>query len=119
MYMIDNASQVEQEIRSVPGVRTVTGRFGFSALISTGDKTVNCLATGVDPAREQELSNAETVVAGHRLTAGDANGIVLGSLLAQSLNVKPGSTVTLLTTTASGMINARDLASGWYRPRRS
>ena len=108
-YFIDDFDKVDEQIKSVPGVRSVTARLGFSALISTGEKTMNCLATGVIPGREEELSNAESILAGHRLGAADTNGLVLGSLLAQSLGVKPGDTVTILTTTASGMINARDL----------
>jgi len=108
-YFISDPDKVEQVIATVPGVSTVTARLGFSALISTGEKTMNCLATGVVPSKEKGLSNAEMILSGHRLAAGDTNGVILGSLLAESLGVKVGDTVTMLTTTASGMINARDL----------
>jgi putative ABC transport system permease protein len=90
-------------------VQTVTARLGFSALISTGDKTMNCLATGVMADREQQLSNAETILEGKKLGANDGSGVILGYLLSRALGVEVGDTVTLLTTTAAGMINAQDL----------
>lgn len=108
-YFLADFGAIEKQAASVSGVRTVTARLGFSALISTGDKTMNCLATGIIADREQELSNAETILAGRRLGVNDSSGVVLGDLLSQALGVKVGDTVTLLTTTAAGMINAQDL----------
>ena len=73
-YFIHDFDNVAKQIAIVPGVHTVTARLGFSGLVSTGEKTVNCLATGVMAEREQQLSSAESIIAGHALTAADTNG---------------------------------------------
>jgi putative ABC transport system permease protein len=100
---------VEGEIHKTPGIRTVTAQLTFSSLISKGDRTLNCLATGVIPEREGNESNAETIVAGQNLQDSTRAGVVLGRDLSWALGATVGDTVTLMTTTTTGMLNAYDV----------
>jgi putative ABC transport system permease protein len=108
-YYISDFAGVEAEIDRTPGVQTVTAQLTFAGLISKGDRTLNCLATGVIPEREGSLAGAEVIVAGQRLKDSTRPGVVLGRALSRALGAGVGDTVTLLTTTTTGMINAFDV----------
>lgn len=108
-YLLQDYEKIEKEVAATPGVRTVTARFGFAGLISKGERTLNCLATGIVPERETELSDEEKMIRGEKLSADNKSGIVLGESLSRSLGADVGDAVTLLTTTTTGMINAQDL----------
>jgi putative ABC transport system permease protein len=83
---------------------------------------LNCLATGILPDREQELLSlgtmtdrdreaigSEILMAGSHLTNSQHPSVVLGNTLSHALKAHVGDTVTLLTTTTTGMINAVDV----------
>lgn len=114
--------KLESEVRSLPEVRAVTARLEFGGLISNGDYTLSCLATGIIPEREEALMRFETLsegerkamgfetlIAGSHLTSSQNPGAVLGKELSRALNAKVGDFLTLLTTTTTGMINAMDV----------
>jgi putative ABC transport system permease protein len=94
----------------------VLPRLQFSGLISNGDKSEIFLGTGVD-ARQEFLVKGPfmTVAEGTLLDAESGSGapsgsgIVLGKGLAHILNVHPGSSLTLMSTTTSGSLNAIDV----------
>jgi putative ABC transport system permease protein len=109
--------QLTLELLANPRVTRVLPRLQFSGLISNGDKSEIFLGTGVD-ARQEFLVKGPfmTVEEGALLDAeGPAGatpsgpGIVLGKGLAHILNVHPGSSLTLMSTTAAGALNAIDV----------
>ena len=91
---------------ATPSVSFVTPRLEFSGLLSSGETTTSFLAQGVDPAMEKRLGTFVLMGEGDYLSAGDRYGAILGRGLAASINVKVGDTVTLLTNTRAGSINA-------------
>lgn len=95
-------------VASLPGVRAVAPRLNFGGLLSHGDSTVAFLGEGVDPAAEETVSKILPVSDGQALSAEDGSGALLGVGLAASLGVKPGDQIVLLTSTASGGVNAVD-----------
>ncbi len=105
-YMIPEPEKVRETIAAAPGVSFVTPRLEFSGLLSSGETTVSFLAQGVDPALEKRLGTFVLMSEGDYLSAGDRYGAILGRGLAASINVKVGDTVTLLTNTRAGSINA-------------
>ncbi len=107
-YLLPENLPQRREIESTPGVKLVAPRLGVTGLISHGETTVAFVADGVDPQKqkEAELSKALRISEGRNLTAASAKEVVLGRGLARSLNVHPGATVALLTTTPGGGINA-------------
>lgn len=105
-YLISEYPALRDELMKIEHVKTVTGRLGFSGLVSTGDTTTSFVANGVDPEREAELSAWAVIVEGRDLASRDPRGVLLGVGLARAFGVKRGDDLTLLTTTRGGAINA-------------
>jgi len=105
-YIIPRGAPEYQAMEKTPGVKVAAPRLSVSGLISHGETTVSFIADGIDPAKEEELSKAFRVVKGHNLSSAEGLEVVLGRGLARNLGVEPGDTVALLSTTASGGINA-------------
>jgi putative ABC transport system permease protein len=105
-YIIPRSAPERQTIEKTPGVKLVAPRLSVTGLISHGDTTVAFIADGVDPGKEAELSKAFRIVKGHNLSSAQGLEVVLGRGLARNLGVEPGATVALLSTTASGGVNA-------------
>jgi putative ABC transport system permease protein len=105
-YMIGDYTGLRAELAKMEHVRTVTGRLGFSGLVSTGDSTTSFVGIGVDPEGEVELSALAIIVDGQDLTSRHPRGIVMGVGLGRAFGVKPGDDLTLLSSTKAGAINA-------------
>lgn len=107
-YELPEDSQQRKEIEATPGVKLVAPQLTMTGLISHGETTMAFMANGVDPQKqkEAELSTALRFSEGRNLVDSAAKEVVLGRGLARSLNVHPGATVALLTSTRNGGINA-------------
>ncbi|HEX8602215.1 MAG TPA: ABC transporter permease, partial [Pseudoduganella sp.] len=94
-----------------PAVRRLVPSLAFQGLVSNGPRTLSFSGSGVDPVLENAaFSASHDIVAGSQLnSAAPEDGVVLGTELAHRLGVQPGQTVTLLTSTVSGAINAADV----------
>ena len=73
-----------------------------------GDKSETFLATAVEPSKDQEM-RGQQIVAGEFLSESESDGVIVGELLAKSMNVAPGDYLTLMTTTVSGSLNGMDV----------
>jgi putative ABC transport system permease protein len=103
---------LEQQLRQDPAVRRVVPRLVFGGLVSNGPRTLSFQGLGVHPVAEQQAFGAfQSLSAGHALRADEAGRyqVLLGREMARRLAVKPGDSVTLMTTTVNGSINAIDL----------
>lgn len=105
-YILPRDAAEQRAIEKMPGVKVAAPRLSVSGLVSHGENTVSFIADGIDPKRETELSKAFRIVEGHDLAGADGLEVILGRGLARNLGVKPGDTVALLSSTASGGINA-------------
>jgi putative ABC transport system permease protein len=89
-------------------------RVEFTGLISNGDKSTIMMAVGIDPDAEFAVKGPflnvkeGAILASHASHASQAE-IVLGDALARSLKAIPGSSLTLMTSTADGALNALDV----------
>ncbi|MES2130402.1 MAG: ABC transporter permease, partial [Pseudomonadota bacterium] len=110
---LQDVDKVTRELLALPEVQRVLPRLQFSGLISNGDKSEIFLGTGVD-------TNQEFVVKGPFMKReegelldnqpkGVGPGIVIGKGLAKILGAHPGSSLTLMSTTTSGSLNALDV----------
>lgn len=111
-------AQIEALLARQPEVRRVAPRLHFSGLVSSGRRTLNFEGTGVLPGRERQAFGAfQTLAEGAALDDDDGGEgdderryrVVLGREMARRLAVRPGQSVTVMTTTADGAVNAMDL----------
>lgn len=105
-HLLADGTTEEDAIRHTAGVKAFARRLQFAGLASFGDNTVSFLGEGVDPDAEADVSRQLHVSRGADLAAADPNGVILGTGLARNLGAAVGDHVVLLTTTASGGINA-------------
>lgn len=110
---LDDSAGLARRLLARPGVQRVLPRLQFSGLISNGDKSEIFLGTGVD-ANQEFLVKGPFMKreAGQLLdgqSAGQGPGIVIGGALARSLSARPGTVLTLLSTTTAGSLNALDV----------
>jgi putative ABC transport system permease protein len=110
---LDDSVALSTRLLAMPGVNRVLPRLQFSGLISNGDKSEIFIGTGVD-ARQEFVVKGPFMKreAGELLdsqSAGAAPGVVLGKGLARILGAHPGSSLTLMSTTTGGALNALDV----------
>ena len=92
-----------------PDVLAVLPRIDFVGLATNGSRSIPFLGTGLDPDPEaRTMDTAKLLVSGRWFANADERGVVLGSALAKSLNVKAGDAITLVATTQDGVLNAVD-----------
>lgn len=97
-----------------PRVRAALPRLQFTGLLSNGEKSAVFVGSGVDAGGEFRVRGPFlTVNEGSALSAtpppGELPEIMLGAGLARTLRAAPGSTLTLLSTTTEGALNAQDV----------
>ncbi len=99
----EEARRVEAWARARPEVLAVLPRAFASGLLSSADGAAGVNVTGIDPAAEAAVSRFPSrLAAGRFLAAGDGNVAVVGSGIARSLKIHPGSRVVAMAQGASG-----------------
>ncbi len=110
---IKEPEALKAKLLSLPAVTRVLPRLQFSGLISNGDKAEIFLGTGVDATQEFVVKGPMMKqVSGTSLDVKRPDGgpgVLLGKGLAKILNATPGSSLTLMSTTTSGSLNAIDV----------
>jgi len=108
-YLITDISRIMALLESVEHITLVTPRLRVSGLISTGDTTSSFIGLGVDPDKEADLASFVNIIDGQDLSKRQANGAILGKGLAAGVGAKPGDSLTILSTTRHGSINAAEV----------
>jgi len=87
---------IESALNSVKEITIYTPRFETYSLASSEDVTKGVMVTGIDPDKEDKITNISgKLKQGQYLKNGD-NGILLGSSLAKFLNLKVNDTLILI-----------------------
>ena len=108
-FGIPDAKRARAIAAAQPEVAAVLPRIDFVGLGTVGARSVPFLGVGVDPGPEAAATLASgLVVSGRYLSRDGGEDIVLGTGLANALEVKVGERVTLLATTPDGSLNAVD-----------
>ncbi len=107
-FLIDRPEDIAQRIARHPEVDAVMGRVYFSGLVNNGRRDLPIVGEGVEPDKEAKLGSFLKIVAGKQLHDKDVDGILIGQGVAQSLNVKPGDSLTLVLSAAEGAMNTLD-----------
>jgi putative ABC transport system permease protein len=104
-----DARGIEQTLREDPAVADVLPRIDFVGLATSGGRSVPFFGMGVDPQAEaRSMDLVSSITAGRWLENRGERGVVLGTGLAAALEVGAGDTITLLASTAEGVLNGVD-----------
>ena len=104
-YMIDQPDVVMDAVRSIPHVEAAMARLNFSGLANNSRADLPIIGEGIEPAKEERLGTATTMVAGRPLGDTDTFGAMIGEGVAAALHLGPGDFVTLMVNTAEGALN--------------
>ncbi|MFT4582958.1 MAG: putative ABC transport system permease protein [Gammaproteobacteria bacterium] len=105
-YILPAKAAIISKIEGDSTVDTVAPRLYFTGLASRDETTISFIGQGVDPAKEALLSESVIIRTGENLDVNDPSMIIVGAGLAEILEVTPGDTLVLLTTSSEGGINA-------------
>jgi putative ABC transport system permease protein len=105
---LDNAAAIRKEIERDPRVKMTAAQITLMGLISNGEKSETFIATAVEPPKERAMSS-QRITAGKELPDNETDAVMIGKGLAESMHVKPGDYLTLMTTTTAGSLNAMDV----------
>jgi len=110
---LENVEALRADILRLPDVSLVQARIEFMGLVSNGEKSVACLGQGVEPDLERRMRGLfrmeGATYAALAARGDDPHIIALGEGLAKSLGAGIGDSVTLMSTTTEGALNAMDL----------
>lgn len=105
--VIKDPKAVAKVMRAAPGIEAFTARANAFALISSKERTYGALVVGIDPEAEAKVSTLKKIIhKGEYLKPGDAEGALVGRLLAKNLQVKVGDSLTVLGQGRDGSIAA-------------
>jgi len=108
--LISYPKEIKEKLKDDKNIVAMTSRLDFGGLIAVADKTTIFNATGIEPENEYEIfSFLENVEKGTRLYIYHKDACVIGCGLAKYLGVSIGDTVTLVTNTVEGGMNAINL----------
>lgn len=114
--LLVGSKKLEQELRALPEVEYTSGRLTFFGLLSASETSQSAKGVSFDPSVEGNLSSGFKFISGTGLTDTHGFQVALGSGLAAKLSAKTGDSLTLLTHTYEGVVNAIDVeVSGIFR----
>ena len=117
---LPNGEALAATLRRDPAVAEVLPRIQFMGLLSNGPRSVAFLGTAVDPVLEpRHMATAEALKDGAKAPGGAgsrwlsaepaAREVLLGEGLARAMGATVGSSLTLMSTTRDGALNAVDV----------
>ncbi|MBF0362463.1 MAG: ABC transporter permease [Oligoflexia bacterium] len=106
-HWINNVDEVEKALKNDPRILYYFPRVDFYTMVTNGKINVAAKGQGVIGENESRFFTALNIVSGKNLSD-EPDGILLGSGLARSLDLKIGSRVTVLTNTVFGSLNGLD-----------
>ncbi|MEJ2467412.1 MAG: FtsX-like permease family protein [Candidatus Thiodiazotropha sp.] len=104
---------IRQSLSENPAIRAVLPRVEFTGLISNGDKSSVFVGNGVEVDEFKVKGPFLKVVSGSILSSHPAQRsdpqILIGEGLARIMNARVGDSLTLMSTTVDGGLNAQDV----------
>ncbi len=101
-----NAEDIRQQVLNMPEVNDAIVRIMGQAMFASASKTIGGMFFGVDPAQESAEQNLllRSMVEGNLFSGTDGRGVVVGSKLAEKLNLRIGKKLVYTTTDVKGEI---------------
>jgi putative ABC transport system permease protein len=103
---------ISEIIKRLPEVELVTPRLSVTGIVSNGRNSTIFISEGLVPSDDVAIRGdltQYTSFKGTYLTDREQTGVVVGSELAEMLNLKQGGDAVILSNTYSGMANALDV----------
>jgi len=107
-YGLENVEKIRALIESDPRVEMTSAQISLMGLVSNGEKSEAFMATAVEPRKDKNMAS-QVIKQGTYLSDKEPDGVILGEVLAKSMNVKPGDSLTLMTTSVGQSLNAMDV----------
>ncbi|OGW85423.1 MAG: hypothetical protein A3C35_03360 [Omnitrophica bacterium RIFCSPHIGHO2_02_FULL_46_11] len=102
---VPDGSAVLEKLKTLPHVIAVTERVKCEALIGTSEKSRGILLTGIDPIREAQVTDLKNhMKEGEFLGSTEHRKVILGSRLAQKLQLHIGDKVVVMTQAIDGTL---------------
>ena len=100
------AGQIREKVLAIPGVSDAVVRIMGQAMFASATKTVGGMFIAIDPAQESAEQNLflRSLVQGQLFSGPDGRRAVVGSKMAEKLNLRIGKKLVYTTTDVSGEI---------------
>ena len=105
---VEENSPFEKSLREDPGVESSVRRLKLEGILSTGEESLYFIGIGVEPAGEMAVSPRLFTKNDEGDFVGGPTGVTIGKGMAESLKLKIGDEVTLITQTVEGSVNGID-----------
>jgi len=98
--------QIRERVLAMPGVNDAIVRITGQAMFASASKTIGGMFMGIDPAQEFPEQNLliRSLVQGEVFSGKDGRGVVVGSKMAEKLNLRIGKKLVYTTTDVNGEI---------------
>jgi len=103
--LIADPEQVAAKIEALPQVTVAAPRLSASAILTLSNDSKGVQILGIDPESEANKPFRDGMLSGEFIKADDREGILIGNILAEKLNLKVNDKVNLLVTTSNGDVN--------------
>ena len=103
--LIADPEQVAAKIEDIPQVTVATPRLSASAILTLSDESKGVQILGIDPESAANKPFRDGMLSGEFIQADDREGILIGNILAEKLNLQVNDNVNLLVTTSNGDVN--------------
>ncbi len=118
-YMLNQKTvqKIMAIIQNYPEIETVTRRIYFSGLLNNGSISNGVFGSGVEAENEYKINHTKDtktidILKGTKLTSDQTEYVMLGQALADSFDVKVEDSLTLISSTIEGSVNAMDVKVG-------
>jgi len=103
--LISDPEQVAAKIEALPQVIVAAPRLSASAILTLSDESKGVQILGIEPDSAANQPFRDGMLSGEFIKADDREGILIGNILAEKLNLKVNDKVNLLVTTSNGDVN--------------
>lgn len=103
---------LKESLRDDTDILGMSERLKFSGMIATGAKSIYFLGDSFDPATEHVVSPRlfdPKLVEGQFLSENQQDGVVIGKVMADTLELKVGDSATLMAQSMEGQMNSYDV----------
>lgn len=112
-FGLENYPQYRKALLGDERIHAVLPKLEFTGLISNDSKSTVFVGQGIEPGEFRVKGPFLKILEGHTLSSRQQTDIdpqvIIGEGLAKTMNIHPGDSLTLLSTTVEGSLNAVDV----------